>query len=180
VEGGRRFLWFPIFLRVSPAPFSCIPLLESFAVFGDAPCDTFAPDPEAGGFELGSHVTDHVTFTEAGAITDFIEAGTVMPCHADEGVAVSEAEFFGLHCALNITALSRQRQVKREELKSETGKEERGVLFGSQMPAPCSQHRISLVNSRARTLSTSKNLIHARCFEKRPFPTLALCPVING
>ena len=87
-------------------------------------------------------MADHVTFAEAGAFTDFIEAGAVMPCHADEGVAVSGAKFSGLHCAFNITALGRQGQAKREGgVKAEFEKEEIRVLLGSQMPAPCSRHR---------------------------------------
>lgn len=65
-----------------------IPALEALAVLGDAPRDALAPHAETGWLELASHVLDNLTLGEARALTDFIKAGAVMPCHADDGITL--------------------------------------------------------------------------------------------
>lgn len=60
-------------------------LFEELAVFGDPAGDAFAPHAEAGGFELAAHEFDDLLFGEAGAFLDFLEAGAVFPCEADDG-----------------------------------------------------------------------------------------------
>lgn len=78
---------------------SAISALEALAVLGDASGDALAPHTEAGWLELTSHVADDVCLAEAGALLDLIKAGAVMPCHADDGVALSGVEIFRLHDA---------------------------------------------------------------------------------
>ena len=60
-------------------------LFEELAVFGDPAGDAFAPHAEAGGFEGAAHEVDDLFFGEAGAFLDFLEAGAVFPCAADDG-----------------------------------------------------------------------------------------------
>ena len=68
--------------------------LERLAVFGDASGDPFAPHAEAAGFEGAAHVLDDLGFGEAGAFADLVEAGAIVPSHADEGVGSFGAKVF--------------------------------------------------------------------------------------
>lgn len=60
--------------------------LEEFAVFGDARGDSFSPEAEAGRLEFAAHELDHLGFGESGFFPDFVEAGPVMPSHADDTI----------------------------------------------------------------------------------------------
>lgn len=66
----------------------CPACLESFAVFGGAPGDSFSPHSEAGGFHLLAHELDDIGFGKSGLFLDLVEGAAIFPCHTDDLVAL--------------------------------------------------------------------------------------------
>jgi len=52
---------------------------QEIAVLGDAAPNSLSPESETRWLELAAHNVDHVLLSEAGALSDFIEATTVFP-----------------------------------------------------------------------------------------------------
>ena len=59
---------------------------KNFPMLGDASGDAFAPKAKAGRLNGTAHVINHLCFGEAGAFTDFVEGGAIVPGHSDEGI----------------------------------------------------------------------------------------------
>ncbi len=63
----------------------------------DASGNAFAPKSKTGGLEGAAHVINHLRFGKSGYFADVVEAGAVVPCHADEGVGSLGGKFGAFH-----------------------------------------------------------------------------------